>query len=418
MERRENIAYPVHLSLFITLQSLKRHDFKDFSESLFSLIFCTFGDLITGIIMGVSTSSLQALPALIILIPPAIDMRGNIFASLGSRLGTYLHTGQISPSFRGKILSQNVSSSFILSISMSFYLGLLATFTANFLGMEVKAIDMILISLIGGVLSAFFMLAFTIATAFFSYRLGWDPDNVTTPLITLVGDVITLPLLFFSMSFILIINYQQKMLLFAFFIILGIISVILPFSKISIPYCKRIVMESIPILLACGLLSTFSGSLLGGSFKGLIGIAGILTMVPAFLEDGGAIGGILAARFSSALHLGSMHYSKFPPKKAQKMFLSMHVIGLVVFSLIGIFAYIISIVVGIDVLPVHEMVIVSVIAGELLIVVVNFVAYYTSITSFKFGLDPDNVTIPIITSIMDILGTACLIAVLLLFGII
>ena len=418
MERRENIAYPVHLNLFITLQSLKRHDFKDFSESLFSLIFCTFGDLITGIIMGVSTSSLQALPALIILIPPAIDMRGNIFASLGSRLGTYLHTGQISPSFRGKILSQNVSSSFILSISMSFYLGLLATFTANFLGMEVKAIDMILISLIGGVLSAFFMLAFTIATAFFSYRLGWDPDNVTTPLITLVGDVITLPLLFFSMSFILIINYQQKMLLFAFFIILGIISVILPFSKISIPYCKRIVMESIPILLACGLLSTFSGSLLGGSFKGLIGIAGILTMVPAFLEDGGAIGGILAARFSSALHLGSMHYSKFPPKKAQKMFLSMHVIGLVVFSLIGIFAYIISIVVGIDVLPVHEMVIVSVIAGELLIVVVNFVAYYTSITSFKFGLDPDNVTIPIITSIMDILGTACLIAVLLLFGII
>ena len=418
MERRENIAYPVHLSLFITLQSLKRHDFKDFSESLFSLIFCTFGDLITGIIMGVSTSSLQALPALLILIPPAIGMRGNIFASLGSRLGTYLHTGQISPSFRGKILSQNVSSSFILSISMSFYLGLLATFTANFLGMEVKAIDMILISLIGGVLSAFFMLAFTIATAFFSYRLGWDPDNVTTPLITLVGDVITLPLLFFSMSFILIINYQQKMLLFAFFIILGIISVILPFSKISIPYCKRIVMESIPILLACGLLSTFSGSLLGGSFKGLIGIAGILTMVPAFLEDGGAIGGILAARFSSALHLGSMHYSKFPPKKAQKMFLSMHVIGLVVFSLIGIFAYIISIVVGIDVLPVHEMVIVSVIAGELLIVVVNFVAYYTSITSFKFGLDPDNVTIPIITSIMDILGTACLIAVLLLFGII
>jgi len=352
MERRENIAYPVHLNLFITLQSLKRHDFKDFSESLFSLIFCTFGDLITGIIMGVSTSSLQALPALLILIPPAIGMRGNIFASLGSRLGTYLHTGQISPSFRGKILSQNVSSSFILSISMSFYLGLLATFTANFLGMEVKAIDMILISLIGGVLSAFFMLAFTIATAFFSYRLGWDPDNVTTPLITLVGDVITLPLLFFSMSFILIINYQQKMLLFAFFLILGIISVILPFSKISIPYCKRIVMESIPILLACGLLSTFSGSLLGGSFKGLIGIAGILTMVPAFLEDGGAIGGILAAR------------------------------------------------------------------GELLIVVVNFVAYYTSITSFKFGLDPDNVTIPIITSIMDILGTACLIAVLLLFGII
>lgn len=418
MERRENIAYPVHLSLFITLRSLRHHRLKDFSESLISLIFCTFGDLITGIIIGVSTSSLGALPALLILIPPAIGMRGNIFASLGSRLGTYLHTGQISPTFKGKILSQNVNSSFILTILMSFYLGFLAAFTAKFLGLDVRTIDMILISMIGGILSAFFMLAFTISTAFFSYKLGWDPDNVTTPLITLMGDIITLPLLFFSMSIVLSIDYWQKFSLLIFFLILGIISIILPFSKISKPYCKRIIVESTPVLLACGLLGTFSGSLLGGSFEGLIGIAGILTMVPAFLEDGGAIGGILAAKFSSALHLGSMHYSKIPPKQARKMFLSVHVIGLIIFSLIGLFAFVISTTIGIDVLPLYEMIIISVISGELLIVIVNLVAYYTSITSFKFGLDPDNVTIPVITSVMDILGTVCLIAVLLFFGII
>ncbi|KAA0003825.1 MAG: hypothetical protein FE048_00745 [Thermoplasmata archaeon] len=419
MEKRENIVYPIHLNLFITLQSLKEPGWwKDFSESLFSLILCTFGDLITGVVIGVSTSSLQALPALLILIPPAIGMRGNIFASLGSRLGTYLHTGQISLTFRGKILSQNMNSSFILTVLMSFYLGMLAAFTAKFLGLEAKATDMILISMIGGILSAFFMLAFTISTAFFSYKLGWDPDNVTTPLITLVGDIITLPLLFFSMSIVLNISYEEKLIFLFFFIALGIISIFLPFSKISKPYCKRIVMETTPVLLVCGILGTLSGSLLGNSFEELIGIAGILTMIPAFLEDGGAIGGILAAKFSSALHIGSMRYSKKPPKEAQKLFLSMHVIGFIIFSLIGVFAFAISSTLGIDVLPLHEMVCISVISGELLIVMVNFIAYYSSITSFKIGLDPDNVTIPIITSTMDILGTVCLIAILLLFGVV
>jgi len=148
MERVENLSNSIHLSRI--LHSLKNLISKDFKESLVSLLMSTMGDLITGIIMGVSTSSLQMLPALIVLIPPAIGMRGNIFASLGSRLGTSLHTGQISPDFKGKILKDNVNSSFILTILMGIYLGIIATFTAHFLGMDVDIIDMILISLMAG----------------------------------------------------------------------------------------------------------------------------------------------------------------------------------------------------------------------------------------------------------------------------
>ncbi|MEA2054975.1 MAG: magnesium transporter [Candidatus Thermoplasmatota archaeon] len=416
MERVQNISKPIQSFLLILASLKKIVSSKDSKESLFSLLLCTMGDLITGVIMGISMSNLRMLPALIILIPPAIGMRGNIFASLGSRLGTYLHTGQISPSFRGKILGQNVSSSFLLTILMSIYLGITATFTAKFLGMQVNIIDMILVSLLAGVLSAFFMLALTIATAFFSYRRGWDPDNVTTPIITLAGDIITLPLLFFSMNYIVAFGDKEKMLLFYFFIILGIASIIIPFSKISKPYCSRILMESTPIMLMGGLLGTLSGSMLGNSFEGLIGIAGILTMIPAFLEDGGAIGGILAAKFSSSLHVGSLECSKIPPREAQKLFVSMHIIGLIIFSLIGAFAFFISKFIGVDILPIHKMLIISVIAGEILIFIVNFVAYYSSIISFRLGIDPDNITIPTITSLMDIIGTGCLIFVLVLFG--
>lgn len=376
------------------------------------------GDLITGIIMGVSTSSLRVLPALIVLIPPAIGMRGNIFASLGSRLGTGLHTGQISPDFKGKILRDNVNSSFILTILMSIYLGIIAALTAHLLGMDVEMTDMVLISLLAGIFSAFFMLALTIATAFFSYRRGWDPDNVTTPIITLAGDIITLPFLFLSLHMVIGMGGEAKLVLFYIFIVLGVISIFIPFSKISSQYLKKILLESSIIMLLSGLLDTFSGSILGNSFEGLIGIAGILTMIPAFLEDGGAIGGILAAKFSSALHIGSLEYSLIPPKNARKMFLSMHIIGIIIFSLIGSFAFIISMVIGIEILPIFEMVAISVIAGEILVFIVNLVAYYSSVISFKHGIDPDNVTIPTITSLMDIMGTGCLIAVLIIFGVV
>ncbi len=376
------------------------------------------GDLITGIIMGVSTSSLRVLPALIVLLPPAIGMRGNIFASLGSRLGTGLHTGQISPDFKGKILRDNVNSSFILTILMSIYLGIIAALTAHLLGMDVEMTDMVLISLLAGIFSAFFMLALTIATAFFSYRRGWDPDNVTTPIITLAGDIITLPFLFLSLHMVIGMGGEAKLVLFYIFIVLGVISIFIPFSKISSQYLKKILLESSIIMLLSGLLDTFSGSILGNSFEGLIGIAGILTMIPAFLEDGGAIGGILAAKFSSALHIGSLEYSLIPPKNARKMFLSMHIIGIIIFSLIGSFAFIISMVIGIEILPIFEMVAISVIAGEILVFIVNLVAYYSSVISFKHGIDPDNVTIPIITSLMDIMGTGCLIAVLIIFGVV
>lgn len=417
MKRKESMLHPTHLNIHITLQSLKKSEWwKDFYESFFSLFFVTFGNVIPGVIIGISTSSLEALPALLVLIPPAIGMRGNIFASLGSRLGTYLHTGQITPTFKGKILGQNVNSSFILSVIMSFYLGILATFMAKFLGLKATLVDMVLISMVAGVLSAFFMLASTIVTAFFSYRLGWDPDNVTTPLITLTGDIITLPLLFFSMNLVLQIEHPTKIGFLILFIAIGIMSVIFSFSKASKPYARRIIIESTPILLICGILGILSGSILSNSFKGLLGIAGILTIIPAFLEDGGAIGGILAAKFSSHLHIGTLKHERLPPKQAQKMFLSMHAIGLIVFSLIGALAFLISTSIDIDTLPLHEMIIISLISGEILIFIVNLVAYYASITSFKHGLNPDNVTIPIITSMMDTLGTICLISVLLLFG--
>lgn len=383
---------------------------KDLKETLVALSFSTFGVLLTGIIIGSFTDSFRDFPALLILIPPAIDMRGNIFASLGSRLGTYLHTGEVSIDKKSEILNENIFSSFNLTFSMSFYLGFLVWVIASYIGNNLSLISIILISYLAGFLSAVVMTLFTFTIAFASYRKGWNPDNVTAPLITLAGDIFTLPFLLLSFNIVIKIGEGYQM----FMLLIFILATVASFYPLKMENFRRIVIESFPVFIICGLLSSLSGNILGSHSHILVNYATILVILPAFLEDGGAIGGVLSARFSSALHTGEIKYGKIP-KKVLRVFLDMHLIGAIVFPIIGIFGYLIGMFFSFNV-NVIKIVMISFIAGELLIFIVNLLSFYISTVSFKMGINPDNVAIPILTSLMDFVGTACLIGVAFILG--
>jgi mgtE-like transporter len=45
------------------------------------------------------------------------------------------------------------------------------------------------------------------------------------------------------------------------------------------------------------------------------------------------------------------------------------------------------------------------------------VAYYIAVITTRFGLDPDNHSVPIITSAMDLVGVVSFLAVLAVFGV-
>ena len=56
-------------------------------------------------------------------------------------------------------------------------------------------------------------------------------------------------------------------------------------------------------------------------------------------------------------------------------------------------------------------------AGALAVVVVVAVGYYAATASFRFGLDPDNVGIPLVTSTMDFVGIGCLVVAITTVGV-
>jgi hypothetical protein len=56
-------------------------------------------------------------------------------------------------------------------------------------------------------------------------------------------------------------------------------------------------------------------------------------------------------------------------------------------------------------------------AGLIVTPITIVLSYYLAIVTYRFGLDPDNQTVPIITSVMDLAGVACDLFVMSISGV-
>ena len=80
-------------AVFTRFRAMLRSDAAGVRAGFYALLLSSGGDLIAGLTLGSITGTLDALPGLLVLVPAAIGMRGNVFGALGSRLGTAVHTG-------------------------------------------------------------------------------------------------------------------------------------------------------------------------------------------------------------------------------------------------------------------------------------------------------------------------------------
>ncbi len=392
-------------------------EFSDvFRQAPLSLLFCTFTGLLAGTELSFMRGLLQLLPELMILIPPAIDMRGNVYSALVSRLGTSMHLGLFSRSLRrGSVLYQNAYSSLLLSLSLSIILGILARVAALSFGMStISVFDFIFISVLGGIISGVILLGISIIIAIIGYRRNWDLDNISSPIVTSAGDLVTIPSLFIATVLLLQLDSPHLLspvnvtsLLLIVITLLGLLRVFNSGDETI----KRIIKESIPMLIVCGILGIIAGSTLDTQLDSLIAIPAILVVIPPFLGANNALGGILSARLSSMLHIGTLDPEPYPPRVVFMNFTVIYIFALVLFSLVGVSAGIIA---GMGHAWMPRLVFISLFGGILCTTFLNFASYYIAILAFKFGLNPDNHTIPLITSLTDVVGVICLIFAMLL----
>ena len=389
-------------------------------ESFIALFICAIGDLIAGLILGKMTFFLETFPGLLVIIPGAIGMRGNIFGSFASRLSTNLHIGILSPKFEfSEQLNYNIFSSFVLTLVLSLFLGIVAKILCILFNQpSISLMDFILISVIAGVISNMIMLPITMLVSFKSFEHGWDPDNITSPIIAAFGDLFTLPAIILSVFILTALNFN---FIFKSAVLVAILIAVI----VSFIYCYRlsdethtILKQSTPVLLLCSFLGGAAGGILNSAVETLLTNPSLLTLLPLFSGESGSLISILGARLSSGLHSGLVEPFKKPKGEAVHNFAICFILAIVVFPLIGLLAEGSSYALGVVGVGFDKIIEISTLAGLILVTIMVIVVYYVSITSYNRNLDPDNIVIPISTSITDSISSLILISVsLLLLGV-
>ncbi|AAM32101.1 magnesium transporter [Methanosarcina mazei] len=183
----------MYLSEYASISSIVR-------EALPFELLATVGGVIAGIILSKMTNELEMIPGLLVIYPGVLGLRGNISSTLGSRLGSAIHMGLITDIDRNNPeLVNNISGSLLLGFIMAILLGVLGHFVTLALGFESAGIfKLVLICAISALTSGVILSFVAVLLAIGTFRFGFDPDNVVTPSIATIGDIVSMLMLFLS----------------------------------------------------------------------------------------------------------------------------------------------------------------------------------------------------------------------------
>ncbi len=389
---------------------------KDLKEGAVSLMLCNLGDYISGYFLQIFQPIIMHAEILLALLPAASDARGDVYSSYGSRLGTLLHLGMAKKLIRAELMA--LSSILIL---INTWIGLLTFIVSIVFGKyNLEPYSTVFVAVLSAVISSIIMIPSTTWLAFTSFKRGINPDNVVAPIATLFGDMVTVPTIVFAY---LIATDVPRLFMLLFTLVLLIIPAYVFYRVVTrgendpLERTWNILVQNMPIIMFSSSMSMFAGVILMTNINNIVKGLGILAVIPAFLEDGGAIACRFSSRLSTSLHIGSIKIKWIPSDSwTLKQFLLNLIHALMIFGSLSIFGFAVAISRGATIMWGFKVIEIVMSAGLLLTAIITILTYYAAMASFKAGIDPDNTLAPILTSIADIIGTSSLALMLIVMG--
>ena len=388
----------------------------DARQGLVALALNSSTSLAAGAVLGSLTDTFERRPGLLLLVPAAIGLRGNVFGSLGNRVSTSIHAGELQLRLRrSTVLGQNVLAAGALTLGMSFVLVLLTSVISVGLGLghTIGLADLALVSVGGGALASLPVLAATLGLAAGAVRFGWDLDNVTAPLVSTLGDVLTLPALWLATGLL-----GLGLVTSSLGWVLAVLAVgaLVAGAATSLPQLRRIVRTSLPVLVLAGLVSGLAGVALERRLDTFSVLPALLILVPAHLSSAGALGGILSGRLSSKLLLGLAPPTAVPSRAAREDLAFVAALSVPVFVVNGVGAHVVAGLLDVASPGLVQLVAASLLGGLAAMVVVLVIAYYGTIAAVRADIDPDTYGIPVVSSTVDLVGALTLIVAITTLG--
>jgi mgtE-like transporter len=394
-----------------------RAEQRTLRQGLVALALSTLAGFVAGLTLAHITGTLQELPGLIVLIPAAVGMKGTIFGAIGARLGTANVAGLLEPTLRpGSVLQRNVYVAVVTTFSSALWLAVLSVLASAAFGEpSISLWRLATVSIVGGAIGSALILMITLSLSVLSYRRGWDLDSVSTPMVTALGDMTTLPSLFLA-------TYLLRSDLVA--VPAAVISIALAVYAAIRSYTvadrviRRILVEMTAVILLTPILDILAGTLLRARQEQLVAVPVLLALIPPFVSQAGALGGIFTSRTASKLQIGVITARGLPEIPALVDASIVSALSIAVFAMVGVVAYVLGVATDLVGMPSFPTLVAGTLLAGLIVTPITLVAgYYLAIGTFRFGLDPDDQSVPIITSVMDLAGVAVVLFVMTSLGV-
>ncbi len=166
--------------------------------------------------------------------------------------------------------------------------------------------------------------------------------------------------------------------------------------------------------LSFNMAGLVAGALIASSFDLISVVPWALVIYPGILSIRGAIGGLFSGRVSTALHIGTIK-PRFTENTRYTGVLFHSITALTLISSIAmgsvgsIFSMIVTGATALDALRIMLAVTATMGAS---IVFISPITFWVSVVSYRRGLDPDILVYPVISTVADIVVTACYLAML------
>ncbi|WP_324759349.1 magnesium transporter [Haloarcula sp. GH36] len=164
-----------------------------YREALPVLGLSAVGGLFAGVVLGGMDAELEQVAGLLVLVPALLATRGNVYGSLGARLGSALHQGLIDPQFStgDRRVNAAVSAALANGVLVSALAAVMTVALLAVLGRPSASLGTLVgIALIAGLVSGLLLTVAVVSVVFVGYRRGLNPDTLAGPVVTTTGDVV------------------------------------------------------------------------------------------------------------------------------------------------------------------------------------------------------------------------------------
>jgi len=367
-------------------------------------------------------STFQNAGAFIILFyPPLLSSDGGI-GVLASHLGTGLHIGSIKTSLvkNTKNYWALLASVLTLGTFNSLWIGLISYVTnLATLGPSrvLNPLPFIVIPILSLTLASLISSQLTGLLAFVIFKRKLNPDILVYPTMSTVNNILST--VFYAVLIILFkpatwFASDGKWLRITRGTYFGLIPVILYLAIIIVLVSKflpnkkyrAILKQAVPIQTVTLTINSLTGGILSKAGSALTSYPGLFLIYPALIDTMGDEVSMVANTTSTHLSMGSIapSYRAFRDKDLWPNFIGVGIAGLLLHIIYGLLGSVFAA----DYAHVGVILGISVLINALGFIIILVVTFSLIIFVFKKGLDPDNLSVPIIASLSNLVVSSLL----------